>query len=385
MPLAFLQAVIALFLMQAEPSHSSTATPAAENPDLDVSVYAVSPENVLLTGEELSIRVLVANLGPGISGATELQYLISADPTMGLDDELLGTAFVPELTAGSSQSTMWRGKVTQKPGIYWIGACVASAPSDHKSANDCSQGFQFLVPNIDIQATYFEIRPARIISGVPVVMRAAVNNSGQTDSPPSRVRYVLSMDATISGSDRLLTTMALPSIEPGARWADPVKLKVAANPGVYWLGACVDPVPGESSTTNNCSQGSQISVLKDEFPELSIPVLKVRPETWSENESVDFYAEILNSGSRPSLPTKVLFYLSENPDITDGDFSIGSTDIDVIEPDSRAEAYLYIEPPVYPGTYWFGACVEPDENEFDTFNNCTTGPQVEVTQFTFSQ
>ena len=30
----------------------------------------------------------------------------------------------------------------------------------------------------------------------------------------------------------------------------------------YWLGACVDPVDGESSTSNNCSEGIPIRVIE---------------------------------------------------------------------------------------------------------------------------
>jgi hypothetical protein len=56
-----------------------------------------------------------------------------------------------------------------------------------------------------------------------------------------------------------------------------------------------------------------------------------------------------------------------------------------ILPNKQFNAYLLIEPTALPGLYWVGACVDPDEAEYDTYNNCYTGAQVEVSEFQFSK
>jgi hypothetical protein len=336
-------------------------------------------------GTDLSVLVFVNNMGSGDSSAFSVKLIISPNKEFSENDSELGILFPKPVPAGGSSGIPWQGKLDQPPGTYWVKVCVVPRGKEVSPGSSCTTAKKIVVPVIDLAVSHVEIRPQMIVSGVPVLFRAAIDNRGSQTSDPTKVRYVLSSNPSISRSDPLLVVQEVPAIEAGERWGEPSRGVVKANPGEYWLGACIDPIKGENEASNNCSHGSQIAVVEDVFPDLVIQIVKVRPETWSEGAPVDFYAVVLNSGSKASAPTKVNFYLSENSDITSVDTAIGTAETDSILPDEQFDAYLLVNPSVLPGIYWLGACVEPDDSEFDTFNNCSTGAQVEVTNFQFSE
>jgi hypothetical protein len=335
-------------------------------------------------GTDLSVLVFVNNLGSSDSSAFSVILIISPNKEFSENVSELGTLSPGPVPAGGSSGIPWQGKLDQPPGAYWVKVCVVPRGAEITPGSSCTAAKKIVVPDIDLAVSLVEIRSQMIVSGVPVIFRAAIDNRGSQTSDPTRVRYVLSNNPSISRSDPLLAVQEVPAIEAGTRWGEPSRAVVKASPREYWIGACIDPIAGDNNVSNNCSQGSQITVVEDVFPDLIIEAVKVNPESWPEGATVDFYAEVLNTGSKSSPPTKVDFYLSENPDITSGDTVIGSVETEAILPDGQFNAYLLVNPLVLPGIYWLGACVEPDDSEFDTYNNCSTGAQVEVTNFNFN-
>lgn len=90
---------------------------------------------------------------------------------------------------------------------------------------------------------------------------ANVKNIGSGASAASTLRLYRSNDATISSSDTQLNARAVSSLSENGNQ----NLSYSGNIGVagtYYIGACVDTVVGESSTTNNCSSGKEIVVTK---------------------------------------------------------------------------------------------------------------------------
>ena len=71
------------------------------------------------------------------------------------------------------------------------------------------------------------------------------------------MRYKRSTDGTITTSDTTVGTDAVNTLFPAGGYGATVKLTAPSTPGTYYYGGCVDAVPRESDTTNNCSTSSE--------------------------------------------------------------------------------------------------------------------------------
>ena len=103
-------------------------------------------------------------------------------------------------------------------------------------------------------------------------VNATVNNRGNGPSSSTTLRYYRSTDATITTSDSIIPTAGIPgylsveglsasgSIDRSASTDAPPAL------GTYYYGACVETVPGESDTTNNCSLSATVTIDRANRP-----------------------------------------------------------------------------------------------------------------------
>lgn len=87
-----------------------------------------------------------------------------------------------------------------------------------------------------------------------VTLHATVGNFGNGSASATAIRYFASRDAQITVSDHLIASDVVAALPASAT---SVKTMFLVFPGTdeWYVGACVDPVPGESNTTNNCSSG----------------------------------------------------------------------------------------------------------------------------------
>ena len=90
---------------------------------------------------------------------------------------------------------------------------------------------------------------------------ATVRNRGESRSDATTLRYYRSSDSRITTSDTPVGTDPVSALSASASSAETISLTAPSTPGTYYYGACVDSVPGESDTTNNCSSGVPISVV----------------------------------------------------------------------------------------------------------------------------
>ena len=89
---------------------------------------------------------------------------------------------------------------------------------------------------------------------------ATVSNQGEGQSAATTVRYYRSRDATITPSDSEEGTDAVGAKGHLQNYAATIRLTAPSTAGTYYYGACVDAVPGESDTTNNCSGAVSVTV-----------------------------------------------------------------------------------------------------------------------------
>ena len=97
-------------------------------------------------------------------------------------------------------------------------------------------------------------------AGGSFTLRATVRNQGGATSAATTLRYYRSSNSTISSSDTQVGTDAVSALSASDSSPESISLTAPSSPGTYYYGACVDPVDGESSTGNNCSQGVRVTV-----------------------------------------------------------------------------------------------------------------------------
>ena len=69
-----------------------------------------------------------------------------------------------------------------------------------------------------------------------------------------------SANDTISSRDAQVGTDAVAGLGAGARSVETIRLTAPSQAGVYYYGACVDSISGETDTGNNCSSGMRVTV-----------------------------------------------------------------------------------------------------------------------------
>ena len=90
-----------------------------------------------------------------------------------------------------------------------------------------------------------------------------VQNLGDVQSAATTVRFYRSTDATISTSDVPVGTEPVPALGHLQGRGSAISITAPSTAGTYYYGACVDAVPGESDTTNNCSVSASVQHVDD--------------------------------------------------------------------------------------------------------------------------
>ncbi|MYF75542.1 MAG: hypothetical protein F4175_19865 [Gemmatimonadetes bacterium] len=96
-------------------------------------------------------------------------------------------------------------------------------------------------------------------TGESFSLSVAVRNQGAGSSAATSLRYYLSTDDSITTSDTEVGTGAIGSLTAGVASNQSIDLNAPSSVGIYYYGACVQSVSGESNTDNNCSNGVRVS------------------------------------------------------------------------------------------------------------------------------
>ena len=101
---------------------------------------------------------------------------------------------------------------------------------------------------------------ARPVTGGSFTLSTTVFNLGNGASAATTLRYYRSTDFTISTSDTQVGAEAFGALAPSGSSDRSIDLTAPSTTGTYYYGACVDTVPGELDTTQNCSLPARITV-----------------------------------------------------------------------------------------------------------------------------
>ena len=235
-------------------------------PDLVVESPSVS-ESSPVACADLTLSATVRNQGDGDAAATRLRYYRSPDTTISRSDTRVDTTPVKRLAASDSTTESSGITAPSNHGTYYYGACVDSVDGESDTTNNCSSSVQIVVPMGAPDLIVDEITRATggstIFTGEWFVVGARVVNTGAGTSSAATVSFYRSTDPTITRTDTFSGRSQVDEICPSSSGIAAVDILAPSTAGTYYYGACVDSVPDESDTTNNCSPSMEVEVEAD--------------------------------------------------------------------------------------------------------------------------
>ena len=351
----------------------------------DLWVAASASEAELSPGEAFELTAAVGNRGGSGAPPTTLRYHRSADASITAADAEVGTDAVAALAAGATSAESLTLNAPTAAGTYYYGACADAVAEETNTANNCSAAVAVTVrepprqPDLAVAATPSD---AALDPGESFTLSATVRNRGGADARATTLRYHRSTDATITTSDTEEGTDAVAELAASGSSAESIALTAPPTSGTYYYGACVDAVPDEHDTTNNCSAGRPVTVSEpgaSNAPDLVVSV-SVDNDTPDAGGEFDLTATVRNVGDGASSSTTLRYYRSSDATITTADTEQGIDAMHALSASQSSRASLTLNAPEDPGTYYYGACADAVPDESDTTDNCSAGLPVTVSE-----
>ena len=359
-------------------SAATDSAPGGASPDLVVQSPTVSDSSPG-EGASFTLRATVRNRGSVASAPASLVYYRSTDSTISTSDTQVGTDEVGGLAASGTSNESIVLTAPSSAGTYYYGACVEPVSGESDTGNNCSGAVAVtVVERPDLVVEQPSVTSSSPDAGASFTLSATVRNRGSSSSVSTTLRYFESIDSTITSSDTQVgTTETVGGLAPSGTIAKSTDLTAPMNAGTYYYGACVEPVSGEASTGNNCSDAVQVKVVER-------PDLVVDPPTVTGNNRPDagalfiLNATVRNQGIGSSVSTTLRYFQSTDSTITSSDTQVGDSYVDGVTASESHKLSIQLTAPLEAGTYYYGACVEPVSGEASTGNNCSDAVQVEV-------
>ena len=356
------------------------------HPDLMV-LQSVSDSNPAAIAQ-FTLSATVRNIGDGDAASTTLRFYRSADATITTSDTEVGTDAVAALAASGSSTHSVELTTPTMPGTYYYGACVDPVAEESDTTNNCFSSLAVTVTlanplgSADLTVASPSVSDSNPAAGAQFTFSVTVRNIGVGDAASTTLRYYRSADATITTSDTEVGTDTVAALVASGSSTHSVELTAPTTPGMYYYGACVDPVAEESDTTNNCLGSVQVGVLESQLQSQGHPDLVVLQSVSDSNPAAGaqftFSATVQNVGDGDAASTTLRYYRSVDATITTSDTEVGTDAVAALVASGSSYESVTLSVPSTPGTYYYSACVDAVAGESDTTNNCSGSVRVTV-------
>ena len=314
-------------------------------PDLVVQSPSVSDAS-LTPRQSFTLRATVRNQGDVRSAATNLRYYRSSDSRITTSDTYRGFDLIGALSASGTSAESISLTAPSSAGTYYYGACVDRVSGESDTGNNCSSGVRVTVraagnsaPDLVVQSP--SVSDASLTPRQSFTLRATVRNQGGVRSAATNLRYYRSSDSRITTSDSFMGLDSIGALSASGTRAESISLTAPSTAGTYYYGACVDRVPGESDTGNNCSSGVRVTVRAagDSAPDLVVQSPSVSDASLTPRQSFTLRATVRNQGGVRSAATNLRYYRSSDSRITTSDSFMGLDSIGALSASgTRAES-----------------------------------------------
>ena len=235
----------------------------------------------MVKGKNINVEYNAYNTGH-VSTTATIRFYLSSNNVISSGDRFIGTRVI-NLNANSFvNTTTWLNIPTSVPtGNYYVGWTMSASSSTYPSGRHWAViGSEKLTVN-NPPADLITINPAVsksvLLPGEVFTASATVKNQGGVSSVSSLLRYYRSNNSIISTGDIQIGSDFVTGLSPNGTSFESAPVVAPAAKGLYWIGACVDSVAGESPTNNQCSTGVAINVG---IPPDKIGTYRAATATW---------------------------------------------------------------------------------------------------------
>ena len=240
------------------------AVPPPPRADLVLAGAWVGNANPALGGVfELSAEV--HNRGTTMALETTLRFYRSTDATITRSDTQLATRGRWMGTSRYNQEVfdhVWV-KAPSSKGTYYYGACVDAVAGESDTTNNCSKALTVKVSDNspDLWVGSWAMWGTWAVGQPVTVLKMVYNGGSPSDATTQRLLLLPSRTSEPSEGTQVaeadVPKLVVTKAEP-AYSVQTLVFKAPATAGVYYYVMCVDAVPRESDTTNNCSSATSI-------------------------------------------------------------------------------------------------------------------------------
>ncbi|MXX40873.1 MAG: hypothetical protein F4Z85_22915 [Gemmatimonadetes bacterium] len=124
--------------------------------------------------------------------------------------------------------------------------------------------------------------------------------------------------------------------------------------------------------------GLALDIVVPDAPDLVVESPLANPAHPTPQEKLNLLKAHNQKGKAPASPTTVHYYLSIDSTITTDDTEVGMGTVSELAAPSTTFKLIRLTAPSNPGTYYYGACVQPVSGESDIQNNCSSASEVVV-------
>ncbi|MEN1727715.1 MAG: CARDB domain-containing protein, partial [Pseudomonadota bacterium] len=215
-----------------------------------------------------------------------------------------------------------------------------------------------------------------------------VENRGNLPATNVNLRFYLSSNTTITGSDYLAGSAIWDTFSPQGRWSNgswTVSIPGNVPAGTYSIGWILSLDQTERSAANNTAimrRSNTFNFTERQFtvigqPDLTVNSVSLSPTSALQGETVMITSSVSNIGDATSPSTIVRFYRSSNSTISTADTALGQTVLGgLVAGGTTTRSYSAIMS--VPGNWYLGACVEQVPFEDNVFNLCSPGVFIQV-------
>ena len=146
-------------------------------------------------------------------------------------------------------------------GTYSMTYTVRDADGDLATLNFTLTVVMRVMTIVDLVVASASVTDTSPNAGQSFDLRATVVNTGTGASASTTLRFFRSANRTITARDSQVGSVAMSALSAEGTASKATTLTAPSTAGTYYYGACVDPVAGESDTSNNCSRAVTVTVM----------------------------------------------------------------------------------------------------------------------------
>ena len=360
----------------------------SDPPDLVIANVSVDYDT-MYPGERFTISATVRNTGGRQASNARVRYYRSSDQVFSADDEELANTddFIGRLEGGETSDEDAHFDAPSEQGVYYYIVRADAVRNEVNTANNYDTiKITVLPPAAPDYVVSLSRNKSLVDPGEYVRFDATVLNQGKEDSrDTTTVRFYRSLDPLPSPDDEEIATDTIRALRDGRTDDGTENGPAPTEPGTYYYYACVDGVPEERDTDNNCSNVVTVNVRG---PDLVVNSVSVdyfsKTNTVRPDGIFELRATVRNQGTDDADDSTLRYYISSDATLSSDDTEVATNfvySLDSNETSSRTYRSLHIQVPYTSGFFYALVCVDGVESESDTTNNCFEPIKITVRNF----